>query len=122
MKPKLDKARKAWLAGLKAGDEVTRIFESGAPSIAMVDRADADVIRLEGNGHWEAPRYTRKSGTSTSKRGWIVPVTAEYRQQALISKLRSKLQWSTRDLWRDAIDEQILAVAAILWPEKEGAK
>lgn len=112
--PKNDKARKAWLAGLKNGDVVAAINEHG-------EVIEVAAIRwLKFAGMWDAGRhrYLEKSGKRSGRDGWIVPVTdeqrAEFSKKKAADFARGKLGAAYhRAGFREFTDDQILAVSGL---------
>jgi hypothetical protein len=124
--PKNDKARKAWLAGLKDGDEVAVIDSSGeALDICAVRRTNRDDLFTTQGGYFTLKTGRRCLGYPDAiGYSWLVPVTQELRDKSAKHKLagaaRMEIGRITGYEWRYGkrfTDAQILAVSAILWPE-----
>lgn len=121
---KNDKAHKAWLAGLKDGDEAAVIDDDGAcHGVGIVYRYKSrDEISL---GSF---RFTAKIGRSSLGHYratgfcWLVPVTDELRAAAskrkAVDETEDQLSKVRFTQWRQFTDDQLLAVSAILWPEQ----
>ena len=115
MKPKLDKARKEWLAGLKAGDSVAAVRADGLilgiGPVSISYRNNG--WRLDGIGV-----FTPKTGKRSDS--WIVPLTDEltaaYSRKKHVDTVTEKLSRIHWSAWSRFTEEQILAVDAILWP------
>ncbi len=116
MKPKLDKARREWLAGLKDGDEVAILTERGYWR-AIVSRYYDEFSTGNGSGS-----YTLGSGQKFLRRGhsgygstpaWLVPPTDEMRATWRMEELRTKVKLAVGSL----TNEQVVAIAAVLFPD-----
>lgn len=116
--PKLDKARKEWLASLKEGDEVASASERDGericPAIGRVQNSFYEYISGGGSrsyslnsGRSPAPTYGAQDGGQR----YLVPVTDEIRRRV---RLRTWLAMGPRIQWQDVTDEQIEAIAKIL--------
>ena len=130
--PKMDKGRREWLAGLKAGAEVAWVTDTLPVRIVRivgVARKPPDFVVDDEpvkNGHCRAT-FTRKTGkgrvgTFRPTRGWIVPVTDELRKEHSVEVVRQRLCAVRFNRFSSDAppDEKILAIAAILWPEDFG--
>lgn len=117
-----DAARKAWLQGLKDGDEVAWVG-SGQTQIITVRRGHAAFYWTSGTQHNNRVTHSFtfatgkgvKTDYSDSADGWLWPVTDEHRQAVRAHEARHALRtahWSSADF----TDDQILAAAAALWP------
>lgn len=115
--PKNDKARKAWLAGLKDKSVVAVLDDRGSVTfvgqVTFYSYAQAWSI----NGR----RYTVKTGKRSGSAGWIVPATDAMKTALAVKQAAdrardklSRIGWQ----WTQFTDDQILAVSAILWPEQ----
>ncbi len=119
--PRNDATRKAWLRNLKEGDEVAWI-DGYRPKIISVKR-DRD-----GNFKYQSYHFTQATGKGKANnyrdtKGWIVPITDECRRIVAAYKAREDLvEAMSRSGLKEFSDEQILAVAAILWPNGIGTK
>jgi hypothetical protein len=120
-RPKNDKARKAWLAGLNDGNEAAWL-DGDTYRIGIIKRdVEESEIRLVCGGlavGW----FTTATGKGVHVErtiGWLIPVTAEIKakvaHRAKVHGLRRVL--SGRCFYVEFTDDQILAVTAILWPE-----
>jgi len=121
MKIKNDKARKEWLAGLRVGDVVAVLDENGA--VTAVDAVSwSRYSRSWGVG---GGRYTEKTGKRAGRAGWIIPATEEMKaataKRKSASLARDRLRGTTYWDWNKIGDDQVLAAAAILWPESAEA-
>lgn len=115
--PKNDKARKAWLAGLKGGDHAAALDSEGnVTAVGPVTwSAHSALWSLSGR------RYTAKTGKREGGTGWLVPVTDEMKKNFELERAASAARDKIRQLsywdWNRFSSTQILAVSAILWPE-----
>lgn len=119
--PKNDKARKAWLASLKDGDEVVWQTQAGTVLVGTVstfrDRFSVCDRAFTLKTGTAAAGWNRQSGHYLAD-GWLVPVTDELRSQAAHACARDQLKRLNWTDWQHKFtSEQILAVAAILWPK-----
>ena len=125
---KNDKARKAWLAGLKDGDGIATMDDAGSVlGIGTVTRSlYTDEFRVESIGC-----FTSKLGKGgRGHRGahgclWLVPLTedmrAAFEKRKAADRARSRIQSLNRfGGMPEFSDDQALAAAAILWPAAEG--
>lgn len=115
--PKNDKARKAWLAGLKDGDEVAIVNERGDCHLVKIHRRSfafhcaGREFTLRGGKRIKRERY---DNTPT----YLMPITEEMRRRKYVEGLRERLIAACRSSgMREFTDAKILAVSAILWPE-----
>lgn len=81
-RPPLTAERKAWLASLKAGDEVAVITEYGGIHPAKVLFATARRIGLTpgGHGQYRLGSGARIADASSRRRAWIVPLDESIRR------------------------------------------
>src|SRR5262245_9359433 len=95
--PKLDKARREWLAGLKEGDEVVSIPAWGPPRLSNIGRqADSFYECDAGQG---SRSYSLNTGRSPANRfgpqdggeRFIVPATDELRRTAMAAAWRARI-------------------------------
>lgn len=124
--PKNDKARKAWLAGLKDGEEVANVTDDGRVlGFGPVNRSLHDPCFLFGAQTGNRPRFSLATGKAKPyywhAEGWIVPKTPELVEQHKLNVLARaacvELGKMSEYQWRQLPTEKILAVSAILWPE-----
>ncbi len=109
--PKNDKARKAWLAGLKDGDEVgIQYVVGGDPRIIRIDSVDRGKIRIVHSSF-------RRTDGGCDCGHYLVPISEELRTKERLMKLRYKIGEAIGLGGYGLTDKQILAIAAILWPE-----
>lgn len=119
--PKNDKARKAWLASLKDGDEVVWQRQAGAVRVGTISTI-CDRFSVCDRA------FTLKAGTAVAgwnsrdghylADGWLLPVTDELRSQAArevaikcaLNQIR-RLDWHD---WAKLDGVKLLAIAAIL--------
>ena len=118
--PKNDKARKAWLASLKDGDEVAWVAEGSGPRRVTVKRG-RDTFTSQ---HCQFTLATGKGKTDNwrSTDGWIVPLGPVLRETR-VGEARERLERVKWQSWHGKVsDEQSLACATILWPDEFGGK
>lgn len=125
--PKNDKARKAWLAGLKDGDEVANITDDGRVlGFGPVHRSQNGPYFLFGAQVGCRSLFTVKSGKAQPAHwhaeGWIVQKTPGLVEQHKLNVLARaacvELGRMSEYQWRQLPTDKILAVSAILWPEQ----
>jgi hypothetical protein len=119
-KPTNNAARKQWLAGLKDGDVVAILSTAGTMShIGPVARWP-DCLRCQGL------RFSlligKSCGNPVRSARWLVAASpdaiAAHARKLAVAVAERKLmsfQWTRAD--RPVTDDQILAAAAILWPD-----
>lgn len=125
--PKNDAARKAWLRGLKDGDEVAWVSHCQTRIIAVRRGRGGEFLYTLGTQFNNRMTHTftaatgkgKQTGYADSADGWIVPVTPEHRRAVAAQAARERIirAMSSSGL-REFTDEQLLQVAAILWPSE----
>lgn len=123
--PKNDAARKAWLRGLKDGDEVTWVSHCQTRIIAIRRGREGEFLCTVGTQFNNRMTYIftaatgkgKHTGYADSADGWIVPVTPEHRRTVAAQAARERIIGAmSRSGLREFSEEQLLKVAAILWP------
>jgi hypothetical protein len=113
-------ARKAWLAALKAGDEVvSERTDHGAECSCIVSvklRTDNGIWVDYGGSSWR--RFLPSNGRVENRvfHGplWIVPVTDARRTHARADEIRNRLgRWTPWD-WSKLSDDTVLAIRKLL--------
>ncbi len=127
MPPKNDAARKAWLHGLKDGDEVAWLAPRRVQLINVRRGREGEFLYTSGTQFNNRMTHTftaatgkgKHTGYADSADGWIVPVTPEHRRTVTAHAARERIigAMSSSGL-REFSDEQILQAAAILWPSE----
>ena len=125
--PKNDAARKAWLRELKDGDEVAWVSHCQTRIITVYRGYKGAFLCTLGTKFNNRMTYTftaatgkgKHTGYADSADGWIVPVTSEYRRTVAAQAARERIigAMSSSGL-REFSEEQLLKVAAILWPSE----
>ena len=111
MKPKPDKARKEWLAGLCEGDLVAVVDDTGR-------RLNCSTIRVGRAAFYAGgANFSMKSGCKSKSTWAIVPATQDEIVQHRRDGLVQRLSFAQRTQWCTLTTEQLEAVAAMLWPE-----
>lgn len=125
--PKNDAARKAWLRSLKDGDEVAWVTHRSVQLITVRRGREGEFLHTSGTQFNNRMTHTftvvtgkgKQTGYADSADGWIVPVTLDHRRAVAAQTARERIigAMSSSGL-REFSDEQLLQVAAILWPSE----
>lgn len=124
--PKNDAARKAWLRGLEDGDEVAWVSHCQTQIVPIRRGRDAFYWTSGtqyNNRMTHSFTFATGKGVKTdyadSADGWIVPVTPEHRRTVAAQAARERIIGAmSRSGLREFSEEQLLKVAAILWPSE----
>lgn len=124
--PKNDAAR-AWLRSLKDGDEVAWVTHRSVQLITVRRGREGEFLYTSGTQFNNRMTHTftaatgkgKQTGHADSAEGWIVSVTPEHRRAVASHAARERIigAMSSSGL-REFSDEQLLQVAAILWPSE----
>lgn len=94
--PQNDKARRDWLASLRAEDTVAWFHGNEVYILPVRHRTEEEIeLYRPGDQHWVRPTFTAKLGKGRAGRyptgGYIAPVTDEARRVRHLMHLRKKL-------------------------------